>query len=595
MKRVVAGVHVQSDSSIEVNVWAPFKKKVDLKIVAPIEKIVPMDKCANGYHTVRINQPIEIFDYYFILDEEHSFPDPASHWQPQGVVGPSRVYPFSQFHWEDSKWKGIPLKEAIIYEIHVGTFTPAGTFQGIIDKIPYFKEMGINTIELMPVATFSGDRNWGYDGVYLYAPHECYGGPKGLQELVNRCHQNNIAVVMDVVYNHLGPEGNFLHEFGPYFTEKYSTPWGSAINYDESYSLNVREFVINNALHWLEKYHIDGLRLDAIHAIFDQSAYPILEELADRFHDKAKLLGKDAWLIAESDLNDPKYVQSKKNMGIGLDAQWNDDFHHCLEAYVGKKSFGYFRDYGSIYDLTKAITEGFVQDGKWSEFRQRYHGKPSTEIPLNKLVNFLQNHDQIANASQGKRIASYLDIDQLMVTATILMLSPGIPMLFMGQEWGTNSPFYFFTSFTDEALGKAVTQGRKEEYASLGVDGNFHDPQQKETFFKSKLDWSVRNESLYKQVSECYKSLISLRKNQLQDIEKSSITTFIDKDNKSFLISYSRDSRPCLHFAVNLSRKPVEIGINQKTSVNTLLFSTKEPSLSSSSLLFEPMSASIWI
>lgn len=354
------GANYTGNGICEFVVWAPFRKRMDLKPIFPEEKIIPMKKDSMGYwRTVMTNVPNGL-RYYYRIDDERERPDPASHFQPEGVHGPSEIIDHTVFNWEDSTFKGIALSEMIIYEIHIGTFTPEGTFDAIIPRIPKFKELGINAIDIMPVAQFPGKRNWGYDGVYPFSVHNSYGVPEGLKRLVNECHKHDIAMILDVVYNHLGPEGNYLWDYGPYFTDKYKTSWGQAINFDDAYSNDVRNFFIENALHWFNNYHIDALRLDAIHGIYDRSAIPFLQELAERVEEFSDREKRKFYLIAESDLNDSRIIKPRSQGGLSLDAQWCDDFHHCLHTLLTGESDGYYVDFGKMEHLIKSIKEGFV-------------------------------------------------------------------------------------------------------------------------------------------------------------------------------------------------------------------------------------------
>ena len=450
--------------------------------------------------------------YALVLPAGQKRPDPLSRSQPQGVHGPSQIVDPDSFSWSDHDWKGIPLRDYIFYELHTGTFTPDGTFEGIISRIRSLKELGITAIELMPVAEFPGSRNWGYDGVNLYAPHSAYGGPCGLKKLVNACHCEGLAVVLDVVYNHIGPEGNYLAEFGPYFTGHYRTPWGQAINFDGPGSDGVRRFFIENALYWLTEYHIDALRLDAIHGMFDFSAVHILAELAERFHQQAERLGRQAWVIAESDLNDVRVIRPRSVGGYALDAQWHDEFHHAVASYMTGAQRGYLGGFGRFQDIQKAIQEGFVYDGRYSDYRGRHFGSSSKEDSGDRFVAFIQNHDQVANTWQGHRLSELLSIEQCKLAVALLLCSPCLPLLFMGEEFADTSPFLYFTSHADPVLARAVTDGRRMEYQDFAHPGEFPDPQSPETFRKSKINWALAGEPRHAAVLRLYRHLIALRK-----------------------------------------------------------------------------------
>lgn len=495
-----------TEEGIEFSVWAPNVKSLALM---HDNKRIPMKKNAEEIYSCTVAKPRLPFDYQFEIDNDRLRPDPRSRWQPKGVHGPSRMYDY-RFHWTDDDWKGIDLAQYIIYELHIGTFTPEGTFEAAISKLPYLKELGITAVELMPVVEFPGARNWGYDQAHIYAPHNNYGGPEALKKFIDAAHHHGLAVVLDVIYNHLGPEGNYLADYGPYFTDRYKTPWGQALNYDGEYSDHVRDYFISNALYWLEEFHVDALRLDAVHAIYDFGAYHILAELADQFHDKAKALGRKAYLIAESDLNDVRIIQDRSKGGYDLDAQWNDDFHHALHAWLTGKRWRYFSDFGDIDLVEKALVEGFVYDWKNSAFRKKHFGSTSKDLPGEKFVGFLQNHDQIANASLGKRLGEIVGSDQQKLAAALVILSAKIPLLFMGEEWKASTPFYFFTSFEDKGLSNAVKEGYCKEF-ELKEDEGF-DPQDPGRFEASRLKWSEKDSGEHREMLEFYTKLITIRK-----------------------------------------------------------------------------------
>jgi maltooligosyltrehalose trehalohydrolase len=450
--------------------------------------------------------------YSFVFGDGRERPDPVSRSQPRGVHGPSQVVDPDAFVWSDQDWKGIALAEYIFYELHVGTFTTEGTFAGAISKLGHLKDLGITAVELMPIGEFPGARNWGYDQVDLYAPHSAYGGANGLKGFVDACHQAGLAVVLDVVYNHVGPEGNYLAEFGPYYTDHYRTPWGRAVNFDGPYSDGVRRFVIDNALYWLTEYHIDGLRLDAIHGIFDFSARHILAELRDRFHEQAAHLGRQAWIIAESDLNDVRVLNAHSAGGYALDAQWLDEFHHSVYTYVTGVNRSYLAGFGELRHIHKAITEGFIQDGCYSPFRKRHFGTSSRDLAGHRFVAFIQNHDQIANTSQGRRLAQLVPIEQYKIAVALLLCSPCLPLLFMGEEFAETNPFLYFTSHGDPALARAVSEGRWKEFEEFTDSAGFVDPQTPEAFERSKLSWHLLDQARHKEMAHLYCELIRLRK-----------------------------------------------------------------------------------
>ena len=504
------GAHYLGDSRCEFRVWAPNAEAATVKIVSPQERIVPMQQQEGGYWHLTTDDIQPGTQYFYQLNKGESRPDPASNFQALDVHGASQVIDHS-FTWNDSSWSGIPLESMIIYELHVGTFTPEGTFEAIISRLKDLQELGVNAIEIMPVAHFPGDRNWGYDGVYPFAVQNSYGGPEGLKRLVDACHQQGIAVIMDVVYNHFGPEGNYMSHFGPYFTETYRTPWGSAMNFDDAQSDSVRNFFIQNALYWLRDYHIDGLRLDAVHAIYDLGAKHFLEELAENVADLGQQQGRKLYLIAESDLNDPRVVRPVESGGYGIDAQWSDDFHHALHALLTEEQTGYYSDFGKCEHLAKAYQDTFVYDWKYSPHRQRFHGNSAGDRPFNQFVICIQNHDQVGNRMLGERLSHLVSFEAQKLAAGALLLSPYIPLLFMGEEYGEDAPFIYFVSHSDPDLIRAVRQGRKQEFAAFHAQGEPPDPESTETFLKSKLNWEKRKEGKHQALWSLYQHLIQLR------------------------------------------------------------------------------------
>lgn len=510
----------------EFTLWAPLVENVAVHIISPEENLLPMTKQERGYWYLKAENIDPGTLYYYRLEDASDKPDPASKFQPQGVHKASEVIDRTNINWQDSEWSGIPLDEMIIYELHVGTFTPEGTFKAIIPRLSDLKELGVNAIEIMPVAQFPGERNWGYDGVYPYAVQNSYGRPEDLQQLVEAAHQQGIAVILDVVYNHFGPEGNYIAHHGPYFTETYQTPWGSAINFDDAYSDGVRNYFIENALYWLENYHIDALRLDAIHAIYDLGAKHILEEMAEKVEELSQNVGRKFYLIAESDLNDVRIIRPKDLGGYGLDAQWSDDFHHSLRTVLTNESGGYYADFGSCEQLAKAYQNTFVYDWQYSYFRKRYHGNATSDRPASQFVVCIQNHDQIGNRMLGERLSNLVDFEAEKLAAGALLLSPYIPLLFMGQEYGEESPFLYFVSHSDPELVKAVREGRKKEFTDFHIEGEYIDPQSLEAFNSSKLKWEKRKEGKHQILWQLYRQLILLRRTipALKKLDKQNLT-----------------------------------------------------------------------
>lgn len=494
-------------------VWAPKAKSLSLVILNNGEQCeYPMESDEEGFYTITLSQLPPNVDYCYKIDGDKIRPDPASRWQPNGVHAPSRLYNQQTFEWNDHSWKGININDYLIYELHVGTFTPQGTFEAVIDKLPYLQKLGITAIELMPIIEFPGEHNWGYDGVYPYAPHHAYGGPEGLKRLIDACHEKGFAVILDVVYNHLGPEGNYLGDFGYYYTDHHKTPWGQAINFDGPYSDFVRQYFIDNALYWLTEYHIDALRLDAIQKIYDFGARHFLEELHLLFQQQAQKLGRQAYTIAESDLNDLRVINPVEKGGYAIDAQWNDDFHHSLHVLLTKNQWRYFSDYGDVSHLAKAIANGFVYEGQWSQFRKKRFGSSSTDVPGNKFVVYIQNHDQIGNGCQGKSLGTLVSPEKHKMAAMVLFCTPNIPLIFMGQEWNAMNPFLFFTSFEDEKLIESVRDGYKREFEIEIDDPSSFDPQDPKRWLQSKLQWEELEQSDHQAMFSFYQKLIGLRK-----------------------------------------------------------------------------------
>ncbi|MFH1258690.1 MAG: malto-oligosyltrehalose trehalohydrolase [Elusimicrobiota bacterium] len=522
------GADYLGDGKCEFTVWAPFLKGVALKIVSSGKRLVPMERDEKGYWQVLAENVYPGTKYLYQLDGSIDRPDPASSCQPEGVHAFSQVVDHQAFKWEDNNWLGIALPEMVIYELHIGTFTPEGAFAAVIPRLDELSSLGINAVEIMPVAQFPGERNWGYDGVYPFAAQNSYGGPEGLKELVQACHKKSIAVILDVVYNHLGPEGNYLENFGPYFTEKYHTPWGKAINFDDAYSDEVRNFFLQNALSWFEHYQIDALRLDAIHGIYDLSAKHILAELAETAAEFSRDRGKKVYLIAESDLNDPKIIRKKDSGGYGIDAQWCDDFHHALHGLLSGEKSGYYEDFGRLEQMVKAMEEGFVYSGGYSSYRKRHYGSSSRDIPGSQLVAFIQNHDQVGNRRQGERLSTLVSFEALKLAAGAMFLSPYIPLLFMGEEYAEDQPFLYFVSHSDPGLIEAVREGRKKEFQSFQWADDLPDPQSPDTFRQSKLNWTKRAAGRHKVMEDFYRQLIKLRKEipSLANLDKNNFKVY---------------------------------------------------------------------
>ncbi len=508
------GANVRSKSGgVEFSVWAPNAKQVSVELVGSTEpRVYALQRQDDDVFSGVIATAAAGLDYRYRLDGGEGRPDPVSRFQPEGVHGPSRVVDPRSFRWTDKAWRGIPMADLVIYEIHIGTFTDEGTFEAAIPHLDALKAMGVTAIEIMPVAQFPGARNWGYDGVQPFAVQNTYGGPDGLRTLVNAAHERGVAVVLDVVYNHIGPEGNYLGEYGPYFTETYRTPWGPAVNYDGAESDGVRRFVIDNALYWVTEFHIDALRLDAIHGIYDFGAQHILAELAEAVRRQGKALKRTVLVIGESDLNDPRVVRPVKAGGYGLDGQWSDDFHHAVHSALTKEVSGYYSDFGGITPIATALSHRFVYNGARSAYRRRRHGAPSVDVPGDRFVICIQNHDQIGNRAFGDRLAATLTFEQLKLAASLMLLSPYVPLLFMGEEYGEKRPFQYFVSHDDEKLVDAVRKGRREEFKAFGWGDEVSDPQSRDTFVNSRLDRSVATRAPHSHMRALYGELLALRR-----------------------------------------------------------------------------------
>jgi maltooligosyltrehalose trehalohydrolase len=495
----VGAVYLGNDRC-RFRVWAP-DRDIVLHLLTPSDRSITLDREPDGYHSVEVAGVPPGTLYRYRLDRGDERPDPASRHQPQGVHGPSAVVDPS-FRWTDSDWTAPPLSDFVIYELHVGTFTRAGTFAAAAERFDELKDLGVTAVELMPVAQFPGGRNWGYDGAYPFAVQDSYGGPAGMKRFVDAAHRRGLAVVLDVVYNHLGPEGNYLQTFGPYFTDRYNTPWGWAVNFDGRDSDGVREYFVANARHWVAEYHVDALRLDAVHAIVDTSATHILAELA---------AAVPVPLIAESDLNDPRLVRLPPG-GYGLAAQWDDDFHHALHSLLTGERAGYYADFGGVGPLAKALKENYVFTGQHAPSRRRRHGAPADDVPPSRMVVCSQNHDQVGNRFASDRLAAMITFEGLKLAAGAVILSPFVPLLFMGEEYGEDRPFWYFVSHSDPALVEAVRKGRAEEFAGFTGAGQRPDPQSEATFAASKTDPARGRRGDGRVLRDFYKELLRLRR-----------------------------------------------------------------------------------
>ena len=504
----------QADGGVLWRVWAPNCKRMYLVLLHGCQtQRISMQREGNGYY-VHHGQADDGQRYCYALPDGGELPDPASRWQPDGVHKPSAVYSPGHFKWSDSAWRGVPREDLVIYELHVGTFTSEGTFAAIIPRLASLRELGVTAIEIMPVAQFPGTRNWGYDGVHPYAAQSSYGGPRGLQELIDAAHGNGLGVILDVVYNHLGPEGNYLARFGPYFTDRYHTPWGAAINYDGAESDAVRHFFLDNARMWVRDFHVDGLRLDAVQTIFDFSPRHILADIETAAHEEAQRRNVPLHVIAETDQNDVRLLQPQDRGGYGLDAVWADDFHHAVHALLTGERQSYYQDFGTLGQIAKAFSDVFVRDGSYSRFHRRRHGTPAGDIDRSRFVVCIQNHDQVGNRPRGDRLGTLLSPEAQRLAAALMLISPCTPMLFMGEEYGETRPFPFFCSFGDAGLVEAVRRGRRAEFAATDQASTVEipDPQAEETFQSARLTWQWPDGSPQAGMRRLYAALLAARR-----------------------------------------------------------------------------------
>lgn len=528
------GITFRDDGYAVVRLWSPIAKSVSLKLK---QDALPLTKLEHGFWELTTANVKPGDTYQFMLDDK-ILPDPASLSQPEGVHGPSQAVDVSAFNWTDTDWVNPNLATYIIYELHVGTYTPAGTFEAVITKLPHLKTLGVTALEIMPVSQFPGERNWGYDGVFPFAVHQRYGGAQGLQLLVDACHRHGLAVILDVVYNHLGPEGNYLREFGPYFTKKYTTPWGDAINFDDAGCDGVRQYFTENALMWLRDFHIDALRLDAVHAIRDFGPVHILEDIRRCTTSLICEQWRRYYLLVESDLNDTRFIQPTRKGGYGMDAQWTDEFHHALRVTTGQPRTGYYEDFNGIGHLAKSYRDAYVYDGQYSDHRQKYFGVKADGFAGEKFVVFSQNHDQVGNRMMGERTSTLVSFERLKVMAGAVLLSPYLPLLFMGEEYGETNPFLYFVHHSDAALIEAVRKGRSAEFASFHSEGNAPDPQAEETFQQSKLQWSLLENERHRVLFSFYQALIALRKSHaaLHHLNRTTLDVTVNEAGETLLL-----------------------------------------------------------
>jgi len=561
-RRPGPGATYCGDGRYQFCVWAPQIEQLEVQLISPTYERLRLEKDDLGYYVGTSASVVPGSRYFYRLNGVLERPDPASRSQPEGVHGPSEVVD-AEFSWEDDGWNGLALRAYIIYELHVGAYTQEGTFDAVIPHLQELKDLGITAVEIMPVGQFPGSRNWGYDGVYPFAAQNSYGGPQGLKRLVNACHRTGLAVILDVVYNHLGPEGNYLNDFSPYyFTERYKTPWGSALNFDGPYSDEVRHFFVENARYWVADCHIDALRLDAVHAILDHSPAPFLEELGANVHKLASDLNRRVYLMPESAANDVRLIRSRERGGYGLDAVWSDDFHHALRALLTGEHSGYYEDYGQFKHLVDAYRDGFAYSGEYSQFRKRRHGSSAKDIPAERFIVFSQNHDQVGNRLHGDRLTHSVCFEALKLTAATVVLSHFIPLIFMGEEYGETAPFPYFISHTDPGLIEAVRRGRRAEFAAFQWQGEIPDPQDEATFLQAQLRHEARHSEGHLVLYEFYRELFGLRKTipALANLNKDAMTVRgYDNEQVLFVHRWSEDGQAII--IENFSRAEASVSL----------------------------------
>ncbi len=546
-------------------IWAPKPKLVRLRLGDTIYPMQGPDE--RGYWRASIEEARPGMKYGFLLDEDLTpYPDPRSLLQLNGVHGLSTIFDQRSYRWDDANWQPPPLSSAVMYELHVGTFTHEGTFDAAISRLPYLFDLGVTHIEVMPIAEFAGDRGWGYDGVDLFAVSRAYGGPDGFKRFVNACHLQGLAVILDVVYNHFGPVGNYAGKFGPYVTDRHHTPWGDAINFEDKGSDEVRQFFFDNAITWMRDFHVDGLRLDAIHEIVDRSAVHFLEELSARIDNLSATMGRKFSIIAESDLNNPMVVTPIEANGLGIDAQWADDFHHALFSVLHVDGVGgYNDDFGLFQYLAKALRQMFVYDGIYSNYRGRSHGRPADGLSAHRFVGFIQNHDQVGNRATGDRLHQIVGVPRTKVALGLVLTAPFIPLLFQGEEFAASTPFLYFADHEDAEMAKLVSEGRKREFASFGWDASqIPNPEDVDTFLKSRLNWGEVNEGVHAEVLEWTRDLIQLRRSclSLNDGDRGHVQVTFDENQK-----WLRMDRHLVTVLMNLGQQSVEFTVDAGAKV----------------------------
>ncbi len=570
------------------SLWAPRRDKVSVTVNGATYPMTGPSQ--RGFWTADVEAAQHGSDYAFLLDDDpQPYPDPRSFWQPKDVHSSSRVLEHGKFEWQDEKFRAVPLPSAVLYEMHVGTFTQGGTLDTAIEKLDYLCDLGITHIELLPISSYEGNFSWGYDGVSPYAPDETVGGPDAVKRFINACHGKGLAVILDVVYNHFGPAGNYTGQFGPYYTEKHKTPWGAAINFEEGGSDQVRRYFIDNALMWLRDYHFDGLRLDATHEMIDRSAMHFLEQLSREVEDLSASIGRCLVLIAENDLNDPRIVTSMEANGFGMDAQWSDDFHHSLFSLLANEQVGYFRDFGEIGQLAHALKHVFLYDGRYSQYRLHNHGRPVINLSYHKYLGFIQNHDQIGNRAKGERLQMLVGTRKAKLAAGVGCTAPFLPMIFMGEEWAAGTPWMYFADFQDPELRKSVREGRKKDFAHFGFGDDVPNPEDPKTFEASKLDWNELQNPEHQEMYRWYRDLIHLRRRTLSLNLGDMRRMEVEHDERCRWIRTDRgDIRTC----INLADCPTEFAMLAGSEL--LLSSAEAPGREKNGVIVPPMSMAIY-
>jgi len=571
------GVNFLTGGQAEIVVWAPLADQVEVKVNG-LDKNIPLQPGEYGYWNFKTYQ-LEPGDLYkFVLNGDKELPDPVSLAQPEGVHGHSQAIELNSYNWTDGKWNNLPLSDYILYELHTGTFSPEGTFAGIEAKLDYLKELGVNAIEIMPVVQFPGSRNWGYDGVFPYAVQDSYGGAKGLQHLIDVCHQKGIAVILDLVYNHLGPEGNYLGAYGHYFTSKYNTPWGPAINFDDAWSNSVRRYFIENLLMWFRDFHVDAVRLDAVHAIKDFSPVHILREMKQLVNELMAQTGRTHYMIVELDLNDTRFINPLEEQGFGMDAQWIDEFHHALRVTATNENTSYYADFSGIQHLAKAYQDAYVYDGQYSPHRFKNFGIKAENNPGEQFIVFTQNHDQVGNRMLGERTSQLVSYEMQKLMAGAVLASPYLPMLWMGEEYSESNPFQYFVSHTDPDLAEAVRKGRKAEFAAFHLQGEAPDPMAEETFINSKLQWNLVTQEPHQTMFRYYQNLIKLRQElpPLKNLNRQNLDVVANEDTKTLLMHRWHEDQHIICF-MNFSQNTQPISLPTYMSQWQKVFDSADP------------------